>query len=276
MKKAMIRVLSLALVVAMALAVCATASALEYPAAAVKGSSNAYDLPARPVPMSLYTKSNGNNVYRLVFGDDPDSVIALGWNVDVVVKDRVATVDGSKQKRQVGGWAVTKGDVTAYYDRGGNVYRVVLKIADFDAFDTGIEGAVTYVTWDLVTGIPTVCTPLTASVWYISLVDVVYPDDAVIAEIYAEYKNNADKSLACAEIYVVYRNDDGRVYSVAYNAGGKYIRAYCNDNGTMYYWSEGINSTNTGWHAAWHYVSNRKQVYDSTLLTPAAFPLKRK
>ena len=61
MKKAMIRVLSLALVVAMALAVCATASALEYPAVAVKGSSNAYDLPARPAPMSLYTKSNGNN-----------------------------------------------------------------------------------------------------------------------------------------------------------------------------------------------------------------------
>ena len=186
----MIRILSLALIVALALAVCATASA------DVKGSANAYDLPACPAPMSLVTRSNGSNVYRLVFNDDPDSVVALGWDVDVVVKDRVATVDGSKQKYQVAGWAVTKGDVTAYYDRAGNVYRIMLKIADFDAFDKGVQGAVTYVTWDLVTGIPTICTPLTASVWYVSKIEVVYPDGTVPGKIVAEYMNDAGKSLA--------------------------------------------------------------------------------
>ena len=100
MKKAMIRVLCLALVMAMVLGVCAIASALEYPAAVVKDSFNAYDLPSLPAYVGiLKSNSNGNNVYRLEFSGDPDSVIALGWNVDVVVKDCVATVEDRKSTR---------------------------------------------------------------------------------------------------------------------------------------------------------------------------------
>ena len=299
MKKTL-RILSLVLVVAMMMAICATASALEYPAAAILWTSTGYDLPERPASPSLYTKSDTNNNYTIVIGDDVDWG-AANWNwgdggwENLTIENRVAKLSGKGHKYQLGvlwaaagqGWYahgemvafhLGKGNATFNYLRDGTPYTTVLKVEDFDAFDTGIEGAYTEYTWTYVRDIPSACTPLTINMWVLTSIKVTYPDDAVIGSIYVDYTNDAAKSIACAKISVVYRNDDGRVYTIDYNCWGGIIKAQCQDGDLSLYWSQGEpTKPKVGfWHAAWHRSDNGREVKDSTLLNPAAFPLKRK
>ena len=121
--------------------------------------------------------------------------------------------------------------------------EVVVKVyKDFDAFRTGIPGAVTTVTWRLST-IDLSCPGQTKGIWYIAEVYVRYPDNSFYASITAKYDNSAKPHLI--NYTIEYRYQWYEYFTITYTwrdrfESGRYDNYvydlhYVNGNGKYFY-----------------------------------------